>query len=295
MGAMILPMPLPAPRPRRPTRRAALLAAILLLSSCAALSPRAVTTDARIAALPAAGAAVERPVTIRWNDHMVPWIEAESDRDLFFALGLVQGHLRGAQIALLRLAAQGRLSEVAGPFTTDIDHALRILGFGRAAPAIRAAWPEETRALMAAFTAGLNHAVMTGRAPPEFGLLGLSREAFTEDDLLAIGRLAGTDVNWLGYFAVLPARGTPGFDRLWARTVAAGSSAPEAALPPDRRLAVIRDILASSGRAGSNTVAVAARRSATGGALIGSDPHLGLIQPNVWMAAGMRSPSFGVL
>jgi penicillin amidase len=39
-------------------------------------------------------------------------------------------------------------------------------------------------------------------------------------------------------------------------------------------------------------VAVAARRSATGGALIGSDPHLGLMQPNVWLAAGMRSPSF---
>jgi penicillin amidase len=269
-----------------------MLLAALFLPGCAALSPRAVGTDARIAALPVAGAAVERPVTIRWNDHMVPWVEAESDRDLFFALGLVHGHLRGAQIALLRLAARGRLSEAAGPFATDIDHALRILDFGRAAPAIRAAWPQETRALMASFTAGLNHAVMNGRAPPEFGLLGLSREAFTEDDLLAIGRLAGTDVNWLGYLAVLPARGSPGFARLWERTVAAGSSAPEAALPPDRRLAVIRDILAGSGRAGSNTVAVAARRSATGGALIGSDPHLGLMQPNVWLAAGMRSPSF---
>ncbi len=275
-----------------PLARCAMLLAALFLPGCAALSPRAVGTDARIAALPVAGAAVERPVTIRWNDHMVPWVEAESDRDLFFALGLVHGHLRGAQIALLRLAARGRLSEAAGPFATDIDHALRILDFGRAAPAIRAAWPQETRALMASFTAGLNHAVMNGRAPPEFGLLGLSREAFTEDDLLAIGRLAGTDVNWLGYLAVLPARGSPGFARLWERTVAAGSSAPEAALPPDRRLAVIRDILAGSGRAGSNTVAVAARRSATGGALIGSDPHLGLMQPNVWLAAGMRSPSF---
>ena len=280
------------PPPPVPFARCALLLAALLLPACAALSPRAVGTDARIAALPAAGAAVQRPVTIRWNDHMVPWVEAETDRDLFYALGLVQGHLRGAQIALLRLAARGRLSEAAGPFATDIDHALRILDFGRAAPAIRAAWPEETRTLMAAFTAGLNHAVMNGRAPPEFGLLGLSREPFTEDDLLAIGRLAGTDVNWLGYFALLPARGSPGFARLWERTVAAGSSAPEAALPPDRRLAVIRDILAGSGRAGSNTVAVAARRSATGGALIGSDPHLGLIQPNVWLAAGMRSPSF---
>ncbi|WP_137123923.1 penicillin acylase family protein [Roseomonas sp. HF4] len=264
---------------------------LMLLPACAALDPRPVAVDRRIAALPAAGAAVEQPVTIRWNDHMVPWVEAATDRDLFYALGLVHGHLRGAQVALLRLAARGRLSEAAGPFAADIDHALRILDFGRAAPAIRAAWPEETRRLMAAFVAGLNHATMTGAAPPEFALLGLRPEPYTEDDLLAIGRLAGTDVNWLRYFALLPARGTPGFARLWERTVAAGSSAPEAALA-GRRLAVIREILAGTSRAGSNTVAVAGRRSASGGALIGSDPHLGLNLPNLWLAAGMRSPSF---
>lgn len=268
-----------------------LLLLVLLLPGCAALAPAPVSTERRIAAFPAAGAAVERPVTIRWNAHMVPWVEAETDRDLFYALGLVQGHLRGAQIALLRLAARGRLSEAAGPFATEIDHGLRILDFGRAAPAIRAAWPEETRLLMAAYVAGLNHAVMTTAPPPEFALLGLSPEPFTEDDLIAVGRLAGTDVNWLGYFALLPARGTPGFERLWQRTVEAGSSAPEAALA-GRRLAVIRDILAGSSRAGSNTVAVAGRRSASGGALIGSDPHLGLVQPNFWLAVGMRSPSF---
>lgn len=264
---------------------------LLLLSGCAAIEPRPVGVDRRIAALPAAGAAVERPVAIRWNDHMVPWVEAETDRDLFFALGLVHGHLRGAQIALMRLAARGRLSEVAGPFATEIDHALRILDFGRAAPAIRAAWPEETKRLMAAFVAGLNHATMNAEAPPEFALLGLAPEPYSEEDLLAIGRLAGTDVNWLGYFALLPARGTPGFARLWERTVAAGSSATEAAVA-DRRLALVRDILAGTSRAGSNTVAVAGRRSASGGALIGSDPHLGLNLPNLWLAAGMRSPSF---
>jgi penicillin amidase len=262
-----------------------------LLMGCGALDPRPVPVERRIAALPAAGAAVARPVTIRWNDHMVPWIEAETDDDLFYALGLVQGHLRGAQVALLRLAAQGRLAEAAGPFATEIDHALRILGFGRAAPAIRQAWPEETRRLMAAFVAGLNHATMTGAAPPEFALLGLAPEPYTEDDLLAIGRLAGTDVNWLGYFALLPERGSPGFARLWDRTVAAGSSAPEAALA-GQRLALVRDILAGASRAGSNTVVVAGRRSASGGALIGSDPHLGLNLPNLWLAAGMRSPTF---
>jgi penicillin amidase len=275
----------------------ALVLAAALLPGCAALAPRPVTVEQRLAALPAEGLALEQPVTIRWNDHLLPWIEAETDRDLAFALGLVHGHLRGAQIALLRLVARGRLAEVAGPFATEIDHALRILDYGRAAPEIERRWPAETRAFVEAFVAGLNHATMAAarRPPPEFALLGLSPEPYTTADVLAIGRLAGTDVNWLLYFSMLAERGRPGFARLWQRALEAGASATEPAADEEEagtQRAALRAILAGTSRAGSNTVAVAARRSATGGALIASDPHLGMNLPNLWLAVGMRSPSF---
>jgi penicillin amidase len=257
----------------------------LLLCGCAALAPRPVTVEQRLAALPAS-APVSAPVTIRWNAQMVPWIEAETDEDLFFALGLVHGHLRGGQIALLRLASQGRLAEVAGPPATDIDHALRALGFGRAAPAIIAAWPEETRRLVDRFVDGLNHATLPpARRPPEAGLLGLRPEPYTAEQMLALGRLAGTDVNWLSWFALLPERERADFRQIWARVLEAGSGA----IPREDPLA---RVLASGARAGSNTVAVAGARSASGGALIANDPHLGLFLPNLWLIAGMRSPSF---
>ncbi|MCX8132600.1 MAG: penicillin acylase family protein [Roseococcus sp.] len=263
----------------------ALLALVLLLCGCAALAPRPVTVEQRLAALPAA-APVSAPVTIRWNAQMVPWIEAETDEDLFFALGLVHGHLRGAQIALLRLVSQGRLAEVAGPLATDIDHALRALGFGRAAPAILAAWPEETRRLVQRFVDGVNHATLApSPRPPEAALLGLRREPYTAEQLLALGRLAGTDVNWLSWFALLPERERADFRRIWARVLEAGSGE----IPLEDPLA---RVLGASARAGSNTVAVAARRSATGGALLANDPHLGMNLPNLWLVAGMRSPSF---
>ncbi|MCU0886966.1 MAG: penicillin acylase family protein [Rubritepida sp.] len=265
--------------------RPLLLGLALLLGGCAALAPQPVTLEQRLAALPTA-APVAQPVTIRWNPQMVPWIEARTDEDLAFALGLVHGHLRGAQIALLRLASQGRLAEVAGPFATDIDHALRALGFGRAAPAIIAAWPDETRRFVDRFVAGLNHATQRpGVVPPEFGLLGLRAEPYTAEQLLAIGRLAGTDVNWLGWFALLPERERADFRRTWARVLEAGSGA----IPLEDPLA---RILGGASRAGSNTVAVAAARSASGAAMIANDPHLGLNLPNLWLVAGMRSPSF---
>ncbi|WP_270936358.1 penicillin acylase family protein, partial [Falsiroseomonas oryzae] len=266
---------------------AALLLLVAMLPGCAALSPRATTVDHRLAALPAAGAPVSQPVEIRWNDHMVPWIVAGTDEDLAVALGLVHGHLRGAQVLLMRLVAQGRLSEVAGPLAADVDHALRILGFGRAAPEVIAAWPAETRAFVQAFLRGLNHALLNGPRPPEAGLLGLSREPVTEADLLAIGRLAGTDINWLAYLSLLPQRGNPDFPELWARTREAGGN------PVGQQQAdLLHRILAGTSRAGSNTVAVSAARSATGGALIASDPHLGLNMPNLWLVVGMRSPSY---
>jgi penicillin amidase len=265
----------------------ALLLALALLPGCAALSPRQTPAEQRIAALPVEGLSVSRAVEIRWNDHMVPWITAQTDEDLAVALGLVHGHLRGAQVMLMRLIAQGRLSEVAGPLAADVDHALRILGFGRAAPQIVAAWPPETRRFVQAFLRGLNHALIHGPRPPEAGLLGLGREEMTEEDLLAVGRLAGTDINWLAYLSLLPQRGQAGFAELWARTREAGGNPVGA-----QQASLLQTILEGTSRSGSNTVAVSAARSATGGALIASDPHLGLNMPNLWLAVGMRSPGF---
>lgn len=270
-------------------RAALLLAMLAMLPGCAALLPRQVGIDRRLAALPRDGLALDRPVTIRWNDHLVPWIEAESDADLAFSLGLVHGHLRGAQIALLRMVARGRLAEIAGPLAADIDHALRILDFGRAAPAIEAAWPAETRAFVERFVAGLNHAVLRGPRPPEYGLLGLGREPFTTADILAIGRLAGTDINWLGYFSLLAERGTPGFARRWQRMLEAGAGTT---VPANLEQAALGALLQGLSRSGSNAVAIAPSRSASGAAMLASDPHLGLSLPNLWMLVGMRSPSF---
>lgn len=266
-----------------------------LAGGCAALLPRPASIDQRLAALPhqvpKGTSGLQRPVTIRWNDHLVPWIEAGTDTDLAFALGLVHGHLRGAQVALLRMVARGRLAEMAGPLATDIDHALRIIDFGRAAPEIERNWPPETRAFMAAFVAGLNHAGASGPRPPEFGLLGLSHEPYTVADILAIGRLAGTDISWLTWFSLLGERGKPGFAALWQRVLRAGTGGP-AEPDPDPRRAALGTLLAGLSRSGSNVVAVAPSRSASGAALLASDPHLGLSLPNLWLIAGMRSPSY---
>ena len=54
---------------------------------------------------------------------------------------------------------------------------------------------------------GVNHYQETAsELPHDFGVLGLEREPWTVEDVFAMGRLAGTDVNWLVWMDLLPLR-----------------------------------------------------------------------------------------
>ncbi len=273
-----------------------LLAARALPSAPRALFPRRRRMEQRLRRFPIGRLPIERPVLIRWNEHAVPFIEAERDGDLAFALGLVHAHLREGQLALAKRLAYGRTAEIIGARGRDIDHTLRIIGLSDAAPAVEAAMPEETRAWLQAFVDGLNwYQDHVDGTPPEYGLLGLRRERWLVRDLLAIGRLAGIDINWVTYFGLIADRATASWPALWQRILSAGNGGAWSFGEEDRQAAVIGTLAAFSRGGGSNCVVVSPERSATGGALLASDPHLPLMLPNLWVLAGVRSPSFNVV
>ena len=249
--------------------------------------PRPTSAVERLRALPTAGLPLRAPVAVHWDEHMVPWIEAEHDDDLAVVLGTVQAHLRLAQMEAMRRLARGQVAEVVGPLGVELDRSLRLMGFDRAVPGIRAMLPDATRRWAEGFVAGVNHHLAHADALPyELDWLGLRPEPWTLDDLLLIGRLAAADVSWMVLARLLRARaGLPAseWDALWPRMLD-GDAAP---LPAGLGL----DAALGLGLArGSNSAAVAARRSATGAAMIASDPHLGVMLPALWLLAGMRSP-----
>ena len=133
--------------------------AMVLLTGCALFTslPRASTPSDRLAAFPTKSLPLDGPVDIHWNDNLIPFIEARTDHDAGFALGLVHAHLRLGQMELMRRISQGRVAEMGGPLAIEIDHSLRILDLGKAAPAVLAAMPAESRAWLDAFVAGINH------------------------------------------------------------------------------------------------------------------------------------------
>ncbi len=279
-----------------PALHLALFAVIaIVLSSCISTPPRlsSLPTDGRVERMRELWPGLRAPVTIRYDEHLIPYIEVADETDTPYAMGLVHAHLRLTQMDLFRMIARGRIAEAAGPIAAPIDEAIRAFDLDRAVPEMARQLPPDTRAWIERYVEGVNDYRRTaGRVPADFSTLGFSLEdEWTVEDVLAFGRLACVEVNWGRLLALIPLRDQQGFDdfaaRLWAfADDGVPSYGPET--PTDL------DILLHSGRTGSNAFAIDAQRSASGSAVLASDPHLGLNQPNIWCIVAYRTPSRAV-
>ena len=83
-------------------------------------------------------------------------IRAENDADAAFALGYVHAQDRLVQMEMMRRLVAGRLSEVVGSMTLSTDRTMRVLGLYRAAEQSEALLPDDTRARLEAYAAGVN-------------------------------------------------------------------------------------------------------------------------------------------
>ena len=127
--------------------RLLVIAFFILCSSCALLfsdtDPK--TTEERMSAFPLQGHELKGEVSIQWNEKSVPFIFAQNDDDLAYTLGLVHMHLREGQMELFKRLASGRISEMAGPFTRDLDRMIRTIGLRESAKVSWPALPERER------------------------------------------------------------------------------------------------------------------------------------------------------
>lgn len=233
---------------------------------------------------------------IRFNEFFVPYIFSNSDRDGAFALGAITEFQRGPQLQFLKRLAQGRLSEMGGRGFVDMDHLIRLLDFGRAAPDIWANMPKSSQEWVEGFVAGLNRVQAQRKRGVDEKFLGIQPEPYTPLDILLFGRLAGADVNWPIYFSLIEHRLSGDFIEWWnrLRRVGAGVStsfdSPVSGKPSTAQQ--IGEFLNSLSRSGSNSIVVHGTRTQSGKPLMVNDPHLGQHLPNVWMMVGLRTPTY---
>lgn len=260
------------------------LAGKALLSS----APKPTSTQQRLAMLPLKDAPVERAVRVLWNRQQVPAIFAQSDEDLFTTVGMVHGHLRLAQLELARRCATGTFAEVIGPIAVGFDYTLRLMGFTKASQSILEGLPEETRRLIDAFLAGINHILAHGPVPHEFKVLGLRPKPWTIEDFLAVQRLCGLDMSWSIWSFLMPLREKmppTAWQDLWHRLLQVSD------VPDFRDTQAYSDFTLPLARHGSNSWALGA--SKTGGAgIIASDPHLPFSVPAPVINVRLASPGF---
>lgn len=264
------------------------VAAALLARGLCRRPPPPTTLAQRLAMLPLDGLPLVAPVSVGWDDHQIPFITAAHDTDLAVALGVVHCHLRRTQIEVLRRVAQGRVAEMVGPLGVTLDRTLRQIDIGRAVPAIIAGLPEATRRWAEGFVAGMNHHLRHAPSPHDCDLLGIGAEPWTLHDLFMLQRLISADITWMVWTKLLRLRGRmepAAWRRLWPRLPDGGAPAA-----PDGRESVAGRALAAMARAGSNSAAVSGARTASGAAMIASDPHMPYRLPNPFLLAGMRAP-----
>lgn len=236
------------------------------------------------------------PVTIQLDPDGIPWIKAASETDAAIAIGYMHARDRMFQMDLMRRAASGRLSELAGTVTLRLDRTNRTLGLRRRAEAELAGIDPAARAMLDAYAVGVNAFLdQRGRfAAPEFILLG-APEPWTAVDSLLWGKtmaqyLAG---NWRTelYRAELAPKLSPAIQRaLWPNWP--GTARSDAALAPTRLADLIPSFPApfTLPTEASNEWAVDGAHSTTGAPLLAGDPHLGLTFPAIWYLARIDTP-----
>jgi len=265
---------------------------IAVFSSCVNLltiRPKKEHLVQRLQSFPTSHLPIKDSALIYWDNHLIPFIDAKTDEDCAFLLGMVHAHLRLAQMTLVRRVVEGRLAESVGPLAGDIDHALRIVNLGASADSIVHSLPQETRDWLQHFVNGINfYQEKMGERPLELKLFGIDLEPWALVDVVKVGRLASADVNWFNWFQWLKFREKPYWPEIWQRFLDQGFQSVPSFQPEF-------NLISSGIKSGSNAMVIAPERSADGHALLATDPHLGLQLPNIWLIAGYRCPSFHVV
>ena len=264
------------------------------------------------------------PVEIVRDHANVPHIFGASDGDVMFGLGYAHAQDRLWQMMMMRRTAQGRLSEVFGLSTVEIDSLMRRLDIYRLASASVKAQDPEALIALKAYAAGVNARLeeinqdALGRGAPEMFLFNFPVSPWRPADSIAIGKLMATRTMGQLQREVLRARSSLAL-RDPARLSDILPDAPGsglAALPRftelmpgvdvERALAALPDhaprpehplspFMAFGFESASNAWAAAPERSASGGTLLASDPHSGFAAPSDWYLARVELSSGGVI
>ncbi len=292
---------------------ACILAGIVLISGCGLFLDHALRKTVE----PDEGRIVldglRGDVVVRRDDLGIPVIEAKHFDDLMFAAGYVMAADRLAQMVTFSLLGQGRLSEMAGDLTLDIDLLVRTFNLAEAARREYEASSADIKNLLDAFSRGVNAyiAIHADRLPLDFILAGYTPELWEPVNSFYIYNLLnmGLSFNLREEIAFLNIAGAIG----------PGKAAWLIPIYPDEPLSFaqaeklenldfngiqkdvehlslvtdrFRDLFLPLDMPASNNWAVAPQRTQRNASIVANDTHLAHEHPALWMLIHLKSPGY---
>lgn len=240
---------------------------------------------------------IDADISIHRDEHGVPSIVAESDKDAFFATGFVHAQDRFWQMELNRRTAKGELSQILGRQFVAHDTWVKTLGVQEKAVSSWSALSPQAKASLRAYTQGVNAWLQSEQTlPAEFSVLGITPQKWMETDSLLLIKLfammltanMSEEVN---HFVAMQALPKDKFVQLFSSP--SDGALVTAKLIDKRRLYALNSIANTYEElkkntqighkyAGSNGWVVSGKHTDTGLPLLANDPHLGLNMPSLW-------------
>ncbi len=269
-------------------------------------------------------AGLRGPIEILRDEHGVPHVFASSLEDSAFGQGYVHAQDRLWQMELNRRVGSGRLSEIFGRRALEADRFLRRVGLRRAARREAEQLGTEERAVLEAYSRGVNAAIqmLRNKLPLEMRLLRIRPEPWEPLDSLSWAKVMALSLSTNFESELLRARivervGHQRAAQLEMRypqghpfIVPSGKPAPPAQLDRGgeteaavvakavRELSLLyqqlKSFLPMGAGGASNSWVVAGNRSTSGMPLLANDPHLVLQLPSNWYEAHLIAPGLDV-
>lgn len=263
-------------------------------------------------------AGIAAPVEIVRDTANVPHIFGRENADVYFALGYAHAQDRMWQMTFMRRVVQGRLSELFGEDTVKTDAFMRRMDLYRAAQRSVADQTPETKALLQAYSNGVNAWLQEvadgakGRGAPEMWLFNHPIAPWEPADSLAILKLMALQLTGHMQEEILRARlslytggdlrledlmpddPSPGIGALPKYGALVGD-VPRYAANTQPPYSPMSPILPRAHTGASNAWAAAPSRSATGSTILANDPHLGFTAPTIWYLARLELETGGVI
>ena len=238
----------------------------------------------------------------------VPYIIAQTDEDVAFALGYLHAQERLFTMDLIRRAGEGRLSEILGEKAIPFDKMFRTVGIKRNIKKNLTKYDPSVMKILQSYSNGVNEYLKErkGNYAIEFDVLGYQPEQWKPIHSLIVIKMMAWELNisWWTDLSFAELIQKLGKEKVLEILPDYPENAPTIITDKFKYLPSINSTLVETDKAfrkmmgwtgthiGSNNWVVNANKSVSGKPIIANDPHLAFSAPGKWYAAVIKSKTW---